>query len=69
MNYNKEPEYIQTLVEAEVAKILKDRDMKGRITYGKGLEHDDDYDWLDMAIEEAADLLKYLVAAKLKRKL
>lgn len=56
-----------TDVEKETIKIIQQRNLKGRETYGKGLDHNDNYNWIDMAIEEAADLLKYLVAEKLKR--
>ena len=58
----------ETDVEIETIKIIKERNKKGRETYGKGLDYTDvKYNWLDMAIEEAADLLKYLVAEKLKQ--
>lgn len=56
-----------TEVEQEVAKILSQRYLKGRETYGKGLDYKDGYNWIDMAIEEAADMLQYLVAEKLRR--
>lgn len=57
----------QTEVEIETVKIIQQRNEKGCITYGKGLDHNDpQYDWIDMAIEEAADLFKYLVAQKLR---
>ncbi len=55
-----------TEVEKETIRIIEQRNVKGRQTYGKGLDYKDDYDWLDMAIEECADMLKYLVAMKLR---
>jgi hypothetical protein len=60
--------YELTEVEIEVLKILTERNQKGRETYGHGLNYNDDYNWLDMAIEEAADMLKYLVAERLRQK-
>jgi hypothetical protein len=60
--------YELTEVEIEVLKILTERNQKGREIYGHGLNHNDDYNWLDMAIEEAADLFKYLVAERLRQK-
>lgn len=56
-----------TKVETETIRTIQERNKKGRETYGKGLDYRDDYDWLDMAIEECADMLKYLVAEKLRR--
>lgn len=57
---------VETEVEKETVRIIHERNAKGRETYGQGLEHTDPkWDWTDMAIEEAADLLKYLVAQKL----
>ncbi len=55
-----------TEVEQETIRIIEQRNAKGRETYGRGLDYNDDYDWLDMAIEECADMLKYLVAMKLR---
>jgi len=57
----------ETEVELETIKIIQEANQRGRVTYGQGLEHTDEkWDWIDMAIEEAADLLKYLVAQKLR---
>ena len=57
-----------TEVEQETLRIIHERNVKGRQTYGKGLDHTDtEYDWLDMTIEECADMLKYLIAEKLRR--
>ena len=59
----------ETIVEIETIKVIQERNKKGRETYGHGLNHNDpNYDWLDMAIEEAADMLKYMIAEKLRRR-
>ena len=55
-----------TEVEIETLRILSERNNIGRKTYGKGLNYQDDYCWLDMAIEEAADMLKYLIAQRMR---
>ena len=54
-------------IEARILELLKERRAKGRKTYSKGLDYTDDYDWLEMAIEETVDALQYLLAEKLKR--
>lgn len=57
----------ETEVEKETIRVIQQRNEIGRQTYGQGLIHTDEkYDWIDMAIEEAADLLKYLIAQKLR---
>lgn len=58
----------KTTTEKEVLKVLKDRWIKGRQTYGQGISFDQGNTaehWLDNAIEEAADMLQYLVAFKM----
>ena len=57
-----------TETEKEVLKVLEERWEKGRESYGKGIEAGDysPHHWLSEAIEEAADLLQYLVALKMK---
>jgi hypothetical protein len=52
------------LTEAEkfFDSVVKERRAKGRQTYGKGLDHKDEYDWNRMAMEEAMDLAQYLAA-------
>jgi len=58
-----------TETEKAVIEILKSRWISGREKYGKGInydQHTDIYDWLDEAIEEAADMLQYLVAMKIR---
>lgn len=59
---------MKTEVEQEVFKIIEQRQKKGRETYGEGIDtnqHADTLGWLNEAIEEAADMLQYLVAAKM----
>ena len=58
-----------TETELEVQKILQDRWKLGRTKYGRGISYknlDSTTGWIDEAIEEAADLLQYLVAMKLR---
>lgn len=44
------------------------QEMKGIRKYGKALDPMDNYDWLQMALEEQVDGTKYLVAEIEKRK-
>jgi len=56
-----------TSVEREVISIIKSRWAKGRETYGEGLMKEQQptpAKWINEAIEECADMLQYLVAAK-----
>jgi len=60
---------IKTETEKAVQEVLESRWRLGRERYGEGINHDQsecNMCWLDNAIEEAADLLQYLVAFKLK---
>lgn len=52
----------RTLAERRFDELVSARRKKGRETYGKGLEHDDRYDWKMMALEEALDMGQYLMA-------
>lgn len=58
-------------VSNEVIKVLKpvmySQDDFGINKYGKPLNHDMDYDWLQMWLEEQADGMKYIVN-EMKRK-
>jgi hypothetical protein len=57
-----------TLTEKEVLSVLEDRWKIGRERYGEGISYKQqktDIGWADNAIEEAADMLQYLVALKL----
>jgi hypothetical protein len=62
---------ILTETEQEVKKVIISRWKLGRKKYGEGISFHQSQDpekWLDEAIEEAADLLQYLVAMKLRMK-
>lgn len=55
------------LVKETFGEVADSQEDKGIIKYGKPLDPLDDYDWLDMALEESVDGTKYLVAEKVKR--
>lgn len=58
-----------TETELEVQKVIKSRWVLGRKRYGEGISYkqsDSSENWITQAIEEAADMLQYLVALKLK---
>lgn len=55
----------KTLAEAHFDRLLSERRKVGRNTYGKGLDHNEDRDWNQMALEEALDLAQYLAAENL----
>lgn len=60
-----------TETEKEVKRILEQRWKLGRERYGEGisfLQSDSMLNWIDQAIEEAADMLQYLVALKMRIK-
>ncbi len=56
------PKTSQMVID-EFATIIDSQDKKGIEKYGKTIDEADDkkYDWQLMALEEAADLQKYLV--------
>jgi len=57
-----------TYTEREVLSVIESRWKLGRDRYGKGISYTQQSTaegWLDNAIEEAADMLQYLVALKL----
>lgn len=57
----------KTEVELEARRLFEERDEIGRKSYGKGLDYNDPmHNWINMAIEELIDLLKYLIALKLR---
>jgi len=58
--------WTQTKSERHFDLLLQERRLKGRQTYGQGLEHTDNYDWNQMALEEAMDLAQYLAAENLR---
>lgn len=57
-----------TETEKEVINVIKNRWKLGRSKYGVGIsftQHKNIEGWLNEAIEEAADMLQYLVAMKM----
>ena len=59
---------ILTETEKEVEKAIYERWVVGRKRYGEGISFKQGSDpivWINQAIEEAADMLQYLVALKL----
>lgn len=57
---------IKTLAEQHFDKLLEERRRQGRKTYGRGLNHNDEFEWNQMALEEAMDLAQYLAAENLR---
>lgn len=55
-----------TAAEAHFDALIAERRAKGRATYGTGLDHNADYNWQQMALEEALDLAQYLAAENLR---
>ena len=59
----------RTDCEKAFDSFLRERRLKGRATYGQGLDHRDPrLDWERMALEEAMDLAQYLMAENLRLK-
>src|SRR5690625_7917232 len=46
------------------SQVAHEQEEKGIAKYGKPLDPADDYDWIEMAIEEQVDGFKYLLAEK-----
>ena len=68
------PEKKESIKSAFLSKVKREFDylatmqeIKGIEKYGHELRPDDNYNWLDMALEELVDAVKYLVAEKEKR--
>ena len=57
----------QTTITDEVISVIRQREVIGMGTYGRPLLAGDGRDTLQDAIEEAADLLQYLVKMKAER--
>lgn len=55
-----------TDAEKHLDTLIAERRQKGRETYGKGLTHTDEYDWDEMAMEEALDMIQYLAAENIR---
>ncbi|AEZ50553.1 hypothetical protein F400_gp106 [Bacillus phage BCD7] len=51
----------------EMTEVAVKQDEFGFKKYGQYLDPMDDYDWLNMATEELADLMKYMKAEQYKR--
>jgi hypothetical protein len=62
--------YITQMVLETIAEQLDKQDIKGFKKYGKTLDkvHFDTYDWNEMAMEELADCVKYLMMENFKLK-
>lgn len=56
----------KTPAELHFDSLIAQRRTIGRNTYGKGLDHTEDRDWNQMALEEALDLAQYLSAENLR---
>src|SRR5690606_19056662 len=56
------------LVKEVFGRVADNQEDKGIAKYGKPLDPLDDYDWLQMALEESVDGTKYLIAEMEKRK-
>lgn len=56
----------KTPAELHFDRLIEERRKVGRNTYGKGLDHAEDRDWQQMALEEALDLAQYLSAENLR---
>lgn len=54
-------------VKRQFVYVANQQERKGIEKYGKPLNPSDDYDWVDMAIEELVDATKYMLAEKHKR--
>lgn len=64
LNFNR-PMTSQIVIK-EFSKIIDSQDKKGIEKYGKTIDEAVNYDWELMALEEAADLQKYLVKEIIK---
>lgn len=52
----------KTLAERRFDELVAARRAQGRKTYGRGLDHNDEFCWKMMALEEALDMGQYLMA-------
>lgn len=52
----------RTEAERRFDELVAARRAQGRKTYGRGLDHDDNFCWKMMALEEALDMGQYLMA-------
>lgn len=54
-------------VKRRFNQVADEQERKGIRKYGQPLNPSDDYDWVDMTIEELVDATKYMLAEKHKR--
>ena len=52
----------RTIAERRFDELVAERRAQGRKTYGKGLDHNGEFCWKMMALEEALDMGQYLMA-------
>jgi hypothetical protein len=52
----------RTIAERRFDELVAARRVQGRKTYGRGLDHNDEFCWKMMALEEALDMGQYLMA-------
>ena len=59
--------WFMNLASQKFKRVTEDQARKGLEKYGRGLHPGAAYDWCDMAIEEMADGVQYLMAEKYRR--
>ena len=52
----------RTTADRRFDELVAERRVQGRKTYGRGLDHNDNFCWKMMALEEALDMGQYLMA-------
>ena len=59
--------WFMDLASKKFKRVTEDQGRKGLEKYGRGLHPGLPYDWCDMALEEMADGVQYLMAEKYRR--
>ena len=59
--------WFMNLASQKFKRVTEDQARKGLEKYGRGLHPGAAYDWCDMAMEEMADGVQYLMAEKYRR--
>ena len=59
--------WFMNLATKKFKRVTEDQARKGLEKYGRGLNPATPYDWCDMALEEMADGVQYLMAEKYRR--
>ena len=59
--------WFMNLASQKFKRVTEDQARKGLEKYGRGLHPGAPYDWCEMAIEEMADGVQYLMAEKYRR--